>query len=127
MIDDNKAFQQKFGFDKDVIDMKKLEFRAALVSEEFNEMLDALRHKDAEEFVDAHVDMMVVILGNLYLLGVDIPKAWAEVFKANMSKERGIKPERSNSGGFDVIKPKGWVAPSHAGNHGILDELFAQD
>ncbi len=41
-----------------------------------------------------------------------------------MAKERGIKPERPNPLGLpDLIKPAGWVAPSHADNHGLLTEV----
>lgn len=124
LLYDNEAFQKKFGFDIPEFDEAKLNFRNDLLTEEFNEMQDALKSKDAEEWVDAHIDLLVIALGNLYLAGVDIHQAWAEVFKANMSKERGIKPGREQSGGFDVIKPKNWKAPSHKGNHGKLTGIF---
>lgn len=124
MINDNKKFQKKFGFDQEEIDLKKLNFRMDLLLEEFNEIRKAHKDRDPEEWVDGHIDLMVIALGNLHLAGVDVKKAWKEVFRANMSKERGIKPGREQSGGFDVIKPEGWQSPSHAGNHGRLDEIF---
>ncbi len=41
-----------------------------------------------------------------------------------MAKERGIKPGRPNPLGLpDLMKPEGWVAPSHEGNHGIMDRI----
>jgi hypothetical protein len=43
-----------------------------------------------------------------------------------MSKERGIKKGREQSGGFDVIKPEGWVAPNHGDNYGNLPTLFSE-
>jgi len=75
-----------------------------------------------EEVVDALIDLCVVAIGTLDAYGVDSNKAWDEVLKANMSKEPGIKPERPNPLGLpDLMKPEGWVAPSHVGNYGRLD------
>lgn len=96
----------------------------SLLMEEFNETIKAMEDQDAEEWVDGHIDILVIALGNLELAGVDVEKAWKEVFRANMSKVRGIKPGREASGGFDVMKPEGWKAPDHSDNHGVLDELF---
>lgn len=124
-IIDNVVFQKKYGFDSEPLTSDKLKFRMDLLKEEFAETMDAFRDSDAEEWVDGHIDLLVIALGNLHLAGVDINKAWAEVYRANMSKIRGVKPGREQSGGFDVIKPEGWVAPSHKDNHGKLDEIFS--
>ena len=98
-----------------------------MLNESFNEFQTAIADRNPEEWVDGHVDIIVIALGNLKLAGVDPQKAWDEVVRANMSKERGVKPGREQSGGFDVIKPEGWVAPNHSDNHGVLDELFSQN
>lgn len=124
LLEDNVAFQKKFGFDAEPLDYAKLAFRLSLLTEEMAETASAFANMDSEEWVDGHIDLIVVALGNLHLAGVDIEKAWKEVFRANMSKVRGVKPGRENSGGFDVMKPEGWVAPSHKDNHGVLDEVF---
>lgn len=124
MIEDNKEFQQKFGFDSEPLDEEKMRFRMQLLREEFEETWTAFLNGDPEEWVDGHVDLLVIALGNLYLAGVDVEKAWKEVFRANMSKVRGVKPGRENSGGFDVMKPEGWQAPNHEKNHGRLHEIF---
>jgi len=124
MIQDNEEFQKKYGFDQEPMDKQKLSFRMLLLEEEFGETMRAYSMGDAEEWVDGHIDLLVIALGNLYLAGVDVEKAWKEVFRANMSKERGIKPGRESSGGFDIIKPEGWKGPNHAENHGKLKELF---
>lgn len=124
MIEDNKAFQKKFGFNEEPITLDKLNFRMKLLLEEYTETEAAFSDQDAEEWIDGHIDLIVIALGNLYLAGVDIEKAWKEVFKANMSKVRGVKKGREESGGFDVMKPEGWKPPSHKDNHGRLDELF---
>lgn len=124
MIEDNKAFQSKYKFDEKPMTKEQLAFRMSLLNEEYKETWDAYTNGDAEEWVDGHIDLLVIALGNLHLAGIDVEKAWKEVFRANMSKVRGIKPGRESSGGFDVMKPEGWVAPSHKDNHGVLDDLF---
>ena len=81
--------------------------------------------EDNEEIVDGLIDLCVVAIGTLDAFGVDAHKAWDEVLKANMNKEVGEKPERPNPLGLpDLVKPKGWKAPSHEGNHGCLDYTF---
>lgn len=124
MIEDNEQFQKKFGFDEKPLTKDQLLFRMHLLQEEFSETNAAYYCNNAEEWVDGHIDLIVVALGNLYLAGVDVEKAWDEVFKANMSKVRGVKPGREQSGGFDVMKPQGWKGPSHEGNHGKLEKIF---
>ena len=43
-----------------------------------------------------------------------------------MLKQVGVKPERPNPLGLpDLIKPKGWKAPSHADNHGNISKSFS--
>ena len=125
-IVDNLRFQKKYEFDKEPIDTDKLHFRMDLLKEEYEETLSALENKDAEEFVDGLTDLVVIALGTLHLSGVSVNKAWSEVYRANMSKVRGVKPGREQSGGFDVIKPEGWKAPDHSDNHGDLDGLLSK-
>ena len=124
---DNVVFQKKYGFDSEPLNYDKLRFRMDLLKEEFGETMDAFKDCDAEEWVDGHIDLLVIALGNLHLAGIDINKAWSEVYRANMSKIRGVKPGREQSGGFDVIKPEGWVSPSHKDNHGKLGEIFSEN
>ena len=80
--------------------------------------------KAADDVVDAMIDLVVVAVGTLDGLQVDTDTAWARVHDANMQKEPGIKPERPNPLGLpDLIKPAGWVAPTHEDNIGILAQL----
>lgn len=126
-IIDNMTMQRYYGFDKTPMGYEQLRFRLeSLLTEEFNETMDAFKNKNAEELVDGLIDLTVIAYGILDLFGVDVNKAWSAVFKANMAKEVGIKPGREDSGGIDLKKPEGWVAPSHEDNHGALDELFSQ-
>ena len=124
LLEDNKNFQKKYGFDSEPLTKDKLEFRMDLLEEEFEETMDAFDQGNPEEWVDGHIDIIVIALGNLHLAGIDIGKAWREVYFANMSKVKGVKKGREQSGGFDVLKPEGWKPPTHQGNYGDLPRLF---
>lgn len=77
---------------------------------------------DPEEIVDGLIDLCVFAIGTLDVFGVDANKAWDAVYQANIVKNVGVKPGRPNPFGLpDLIKPEGWVAPSHDGNHGQLE------
>lgn len=105
-----------FGSDK----LKSLlEFRLNFLKEELSELEENL--DNPEEVVDALIDLCVVAIGTLDMFGVNAHRAWDEVLEANMNKEVGVKPSRPNPLGLpDLIKPEGWKAPSHEGNHGLL-------
>jgi len=103
---------------------KYLEFRVKFIREELMETEAALTHKDPEEIVDGLIDICVVAIGTLDAFGIDAYKAWDEVLKANLSKEVGVKESRPNPLGLpDLIKPEGWEAPSHEGNHGKFNDI----
>jgi predicted HAD superfamily Cof-like phosphohydrolase len=88
-------------------------------------MKHAAATDNAEEIVDALIDLCVVAIGTLDAYGVNSYKAWDEVHAANMNKEVGIKESRPNPLGLpDLIKPEGWTAPSHAGNHGLIAKIY---
>jgi len=96
-----------------------LEFRARFLQEELDELKD--NTSNPEEVVDALIDLCVVAIGTLDAYGIDSYKAWDEVLRANMNKRVGVKPGRPNPLGLpDLMKPEGWTAPSHEGNHGNL-------
>lgn len=124
MIKDIKDLLEKYGFDSADMDDKKLDSRMMFLKEEYDELIDAYDTRNSEEFVDALIDMCVIAIGTLELCGVDTQRAWSEVHRANMSKERGMKPGREYTGGWDLKKPDGWVSPSHEGNTGNLPDLL---
>ena len=101
---------------------KFLEFRIKFLDEELRETKEkGFDVKNSEEIVDGLIDLCVVAIGTLDAFKVDAHKAWDAVHAANMSKEPGVKPERPNPLGLpDLMKPEGWVGPSHEGNHGML-------
>ena len=108
-------------FDKEKL-VKFLEFRVAFLQEELDEMKSAT---NADDVVDALIDLCVVAIGTLDAFDVESDEAWNRVHNANMAKEVGIKASRPNPLGLpDLIKPEGWTAPTHADNVGMLDKIY---
>lgn len=105
---------------------KYLRFRLKMCMEEMNETIDAaLFDKNPEEIVDGLIDLCVFAIGTLDVFGVDANTAWNNVYEANMNKKVGVKPGRPNPFGLpDLLKPAGWTAPSHEGNHGDLSNAL---
>jgi hypothetical protein len=108
-------------FDKEKL-QKFLEFRINFLQEELDEMKNA---KNADDVVDALIDLCVVAIGTLDAYQVDALTAWDRVLEANMSKEVGVKATRPNPLGLpDLIKPEGWTAPTHVDNVGLLNKIY---
>jgi hypothetical protein len=115
------VFEKVQTFDKAKLN-KFLQFRIKFLEEEMNELISA---ETADDVVDALIDLCVVAIGTLNLFDVSANIAWDRVHEANMNKMVGIKPSRPNPLGLpDLIKPEGWVAPSHKDNVGLLGSLF---
>lgn len=117
------------GFDQEKL-RKFLQFRLDFLQEELNEARSAMLQggpDQAEHVVDAMIDLCVVAIGTLNAFDVDAYEAWNRVHGANMQKEPGIKPSRPNPLGLpDLIKPAGWVSPTHVDNVGLLSRVFEQ-
>ena len=129
-VKDISEMHQYYGVNEKVqnFDVEKLkqflQFRMSFLDEELTETKNAVNANDAEEIVDGLIDLCVVAIGTLDSMGIDSYEAWNRVLSANLSKEVGVKPERPNPLGLpDLIKPAGWKAPSHAGNHGLLSKI----
>ena len=122
----NKWMQAEKQSDVDIRRFNKfMEFRIGMMQEELDETKNAYKENNAEEMVDGIIDLCVFAIGTLEVFGVDANKAWDEVYKANMSKEVGIKQGRPNPLGLpDLVKPKGWKGPSHEDNHGNITDSF---
>jgi predicted HAD superfamily Cof-like phosphohydrolase len=129
-VEDMNAMHKRYGTHKAVAKLTPeqrkafLHFRINFLQEELDELKKAApenQPNDAEEIVDALIDLCVVAIGTLDLFEVDAYKAWNEVLMANLNKKVGIKESRPNPWGLpDLIKPEGWEAPSHKDNHGTL-------
>lgn len=128
LVDDIMVMHEKYGvYDKiEQFDKEKLKtffkFRVSFLEEELSELKTA---KNADDAVDALIDLCVVAIGTLDLFDVDVHLAWNRVHHANMNKEVGIKASRPNELGLpDLVKPKDWVAPNHSDNIGFLESVF---
>lgn len=128
LVDDIVVMHEKYGvYDKiEQFDKEKLKtffkFRVSFLEEELSELKTA---KNADDAVDALIDLCVVAIGTLDLFDVDVHLAWNRVHHANMNKEVGIKASRPNELGLpDLVKPKDWVAPNHSDNIGFLESVF---
>lgn len=108
-------------FDKEKL-QQFFQFRVKFLEEEMHELKTA---ESAEDVVDALIDLCVVAIGTLDLFEVDPHLAWDRVHEANMNKKVGIKESRPNPLGLpDLIKPEGWMAPTHDDNVGSLMSIF---
>lgn len=127
VFDDMAAFDRKYKFDSVPMTPKFLAFRMRFLAEELFEGIKAAEAGDAEGLVDSMIDLIVVAAGTLSIGKVDAQKAWNEVRRANMSKERKANPTRSGSGGADLVKPTGWVQPNHEDNLGEFEGAVGRE
>lgn len=110
---DVREFQRKFGqlvsAKPTHLTKRKLNERIAQMQEELDEFKSAVESDDIAEQADALIDIVYFALGTACHMGLPWQELWDDVHRANMSKQRGVKPER----GFlvDCIKPDGWVGP----------------
>jgi predicted HAD superfamily Cof-like phosphohydrolase len=82
-----------------------------LITEEYNELKDAIVANDRVEQLDALVDILVVTMGAIRAGGFDGEGAWKEVMDTNFAKidaETGKVRKRADG---KVLKPEGWKAP----------------
>jgi predicted HAD superfamily Cof-like phosphohydrolase len=90
VLEFNKAFGVKTNTEPqlDIFD-KDPEFvasRLALISEEFNETVDAIKNKDFTEMTDGLIDLLVVTYGMCANLGIPADKCFEIVNQSNLSK-----------------------------------------
>ena len=84
---------------------------ANLITEEYNELGEAIAAGDRVETLDALVDILVVTIGAINSMGADAEGAWREVMATNFAKidRRSGKVLRREDG--KVLKPEGWEPP----------------
>ena len=83
--------------------------RARLIVSEAAEFLEAADTGDFVEMVDALADILVVAYGAAIEMGVDLEPVFAEVHRANMSKDSGKDP------GGKILKSPGLTPPDILG------------
>lgn len=126
IFEDISKFQEQFGFDTADVDENFLAHQIGFLQEELNETKEAFMYADAEGVIDGIVDLIVVAVGTLKFFtqyGHDV-SAWKKVMTANMAKEVGFNDSRPDSGGIDLVKPKGWKPPKLASEAKFLEQIF---
>lgn len=100
----------------------EIDLRIRLITEEYDETLDALLHLAdpgippggtlgwLAEFADGVADLVYVLVGTTLAMGIDMNEVWSEVQRANMQKITGpIRPDGKR------LKPEGWTPPNIEG------------
>ena len=92
-------------------DEKTMLLRYELITEELNELEQAMRTKNLKEVADALTDILYVTYGAGYAYGINLDKCFKEVQRANMSK-LGIdgKPIYNEKG--KVMKGTNYLEPN---------------
>ena len=109
-----KQFMQTFGqevkTEASFSDEKTNQLRLDLISEELEELKNAMENKDLLEVADALTDILYVTYGAGHAFGINLDKCFDEVQKSNLSKlGKNGKPIYNESGkvmkGPDYFKP----------------------
>lgn len=138
MVFDLRMFHSKFGHPRPHVPSSLNEelynFRIKFLQEELDEYKHAVETGDMAKQFDALLDLVYVAIGTADLQGFPWEAGWAEVQRANMTKERAKTAAESKRGYIgDVIKPLLWVGPDIDGvleqagyNSSIVDHWKAQ-
>jgi len=85
-----REFMQTFGQavkdDAEFVDDDVASLRIELISEELEELCEAVEKKDLAEIADALTDLLYVVYGAGAAYGIDLDATFDEVHESNMSK-----------------------------------------
>lgn len=90
--------------------LSQAQLYADLVKEEYSELMEAVENKDIVETADACADLIWVVEGLMYSLGIDPQTVWDEVAKSNHSKTVDGKLIKRDDG--KVLKPESFKPPN---------------
>ena len=82
-----------------------------LITEEYEELKEAIIANDRVEQLDALVDILVVTMGAIRAGGFDGEGAWKEVMDTNFAKIDPTTGKVIKRADGKVLKPEGWKAP----------------
>ena len=85
-----------------------------LITEEYNELKEALIDDSRVEQLDALIDILVVTMGAIRAGGFDGEGAWKEVMDTNFAKINRTTGKVIKREDGKVLKPEGWKAPELA-------------
>ena len=104
------AFGQEVKTKTEMPDKETQVLRYALIHEELNEFVTAMKQEDLVEVADALTDLLYVVYGAGHTFGLDLDECFFEVHKSNMSKlgENGRPIYREDG---KVLKGPNYFAP----------------
>jgi predicted HAD superfamily Cof-like phosphohydrolase len=92
----------------EIPNLKTLQLRERLISEEYEELMTALNEEDMEGIVDGACDLIYVILGTCVRFGIDPVPVWEAIHAANLKKfGEGSWRDENNK----IMKPPNWKHP----------------
>ena len=105
-----EAFGQKVELEPTWPDFNTRELRLELISEELDELSDAVADRDMVQIADALTDLLYVVYGAGHAFGIDLDECFQEVHSSNMSKlGPNGKPIHREDG--KVMKGSGYFEP----------------
>ena len=114
-----EAFGQKVELEPTWPDFNTRELRLELISEELDELSDAVADRDMVQIADALTDLLYVVYGAGHAFGIDLDECFQEVHSSNMSKlGPNGKPIHREDG--KVMKGPGYFEPDLEGILGAL-------
>ena len=105
-----KTFGQEIKTKPSLSSEKINNLRINLISEELEELKDAIKNNDLKETIDALTDILYVTYGAGHAFGIDLDKCFDEVQNSNMSKlDQNGKPIYNEHG--KVMKGPNYFKP----------------
>jgi predicted HAD superfamily Cof-like phosphohydrolase len=105
VTDFHKKFRYCINSKPTIPDNTERALRVALIKEEIQEHIEALKNNDVVEIADSIADILYVVIGTAIAYGIDLDKVWHEVHKTNMNKVCTDTTKKA-------VKPNGWISPN---------------
>ena len=90
---------------------KQSELYMELITEEFQELVEAFLAKDMVEIADACADLKWVIEGLEHTLNIPQQEVWDEVARSNLQKVDPVTGKVLKREDGKVMKPENWTPP----------------
>ena len=108
--DDVKVFMEACGQNETGFGPQS-ELYMELITEEFQELVEAFLNKDIVEIADACADLKWVVEGLEHTLNIPQQEVWDEVARSNLKKIDPITGKVLKREDGKVMKPEGWTPP----------------
>lgn len=101
----HRTFDLGVGTRPGIPDVQAKARRFALISEELDELHDAMWNNNIVETADALGDLLYVVLGSAVEFGIDMEPVFEEIHRSNMTKVGGHKNEYGKFVKPDTYEP----------------------